>query len=124
MPAADCELDGEVAGAEVVPVSQMWFKELVDNGESDAMRIWTIFASTHPSWPVDDLTSVVAGLLAGEATFYGPVQRNDGVFSLFVEVPFSQYVQLDSRSYDAERGGVPPAPWSKLLASRNVLLAS
>jgi hypothetical protein len=76
---AQLVLDGEVAGAEVVPVSQMWFKELVEQCESDTMRIWTIYANTHATWVVDDLTPLVVGLLAASTTFYGPVSGADGV---------------------------------------------
>ena len=57
----------------------MWFKELVEQCESDTMRIWTIYANTHATWVVDDLTPLVVGLLAASTTFYGPVSGADGV---------------------------------------------
>jgi 5,10-methylene-tetrahydrofolate dehydrogenase/methenyl tetrahydrofolate cyclohydrolase len=43
---------------------------------------------------------------------------------IFVEIPFSQYVQIDSRRYNADVAGRRAKYWSQLVQERNVQLAA
>jgi hypothetical protein len=74
----DLNNDGVVSGDELVPISQAWFKQLVDECD-EGMETWTVFANTHVGWFVDDLTPLVTRLAEAKVCFFGPVQRADGV---------------------------------------------
>ena len=43
---------------------------------------------------------------------------------IFVEIPFSQYVQIDSRRYNADVAGRRTKYWSQLVSERNAQLAA
>ena len=43
--------------------------------------------------------------------FFGPTRRADGVFQLYLPLPYQHIVEVDSTVYDAARTGVAPRDW-------------
>ena len=80
--------------------------------------------NTHCAWCVDDLTPVVAALEIDSKPFFGPVRRGvatstpssvrrvpftqvrraDGVFQLYVELPYHHYLEIDSLTFHGTVG--------------------
>ena len=58
------------------------------------MAVWSVYANTHIAWCVDELTSVVTRLQQDGVKFFGPTRRADGVFQLYVELPYLHYIPL------------------------------
>ena len=84
------------------------------------MRAWTVFCNTHCAWSVSDLTPVVAALELDSKPFFGPVKRADGVFQLYLELPYLHYLEVDSKRYDARVTGRPAKPWAEAVRESSV----
>jgi len=112
----DLNNDGMVSGEELVPITQAWFKTLIDALDEN-MKTWTVFMNTHCAWCVDDLTPVVLSLQKAGVPFFGPTLRADGVRQLYVEVPTHHYVEIDSNAYDESATGIAARPWSEVAAT-------
>jgi len=97
-------------------------KKFMDDQDRD-MQAWTCAMNTHVGFSVDDLTPVVAKLQQRRTPFFGPMLRADGVYQLYIELPYHHYLEVDARKYDerlkkstswaecAKRGGVDREDW-------------
>ena len=117
----DLNGDGRVEGAEMRKLTQEWFKGLVDAADQD-MQIWTVYANTHIAFCVDDLTPTILALQREGVPFFGPTLREDGVFQLYIQVPYLHYVEVDSTTYDAVATGRPARPWSQIMKESKKVL--
>ena len=54
------------------------------------------------------------------APFFGPTQRADGVFQLYLELPYLHYLEVDSKRYDARVTGRPAKPWAEAVRESSV----
>ena len=115
MGGVDLDGDGIVSGDEVVPITQKFMAELIDRVDGD-MKVWSVYANTHVGWCVADLTPTVLALQADGVPFFGPTRRADGVFQLYLELPYLHYLEVDSLCYDAARTGIEAKPWSEVAA--------
>ena len=43
-----------------------------------------------------------------------PTLRLDGVYQLYVELPYLHYLEVDSNVYDASKTGRPARPWAEV----------
>ena len=68
--------------------------------------------NTHCAWSVDDLTPVVAALEVDSKPFFGPVKRADGVFQLYVELPYHHYLEIDSLTFKGTVGTPSARAWA------------
>ena len=64
-------------------------------------------------WSVDDLTPIVAALEIDSKPFFGPVRRADGVFQLYVELPYHHYLEIDSLTFDGTVGTPSARAWAE-----------
>jgi len=97
-------------------------KRFMDAQDRD-MQMWACAMNTHVGFSVDDLSPIVAKLQQRRQPFFGPTLRADGVYQLYVELPYHHYIEIDSRVYDerlkrsmswkecAARGGVDREDW-------------
>jgi hypothetical protein len=95
------------------------------------MRAWTVFCAgpasmasastpstrlragnTHCAWCVADLTKIVAALEIDSKPFFGPVKRADGVFQLYVELPYHHYLEIDSLTFHGTVGTPSARAWA------------
>ena len=67
----------------------------------------------HP--PVADLTPVVAALEIDSKPFFGPVRRADGVFQLYVELPYHHYLEIDSLTFHGTVGTPSARAWADVV---------
>ena len=107
----DVHGDGVVSKDEMKPITEATIQEWVDEADDD-MRAWTVFCNTHCAWSVDDLTPVVAALELGSKPFFGPVKRADGVFQLYVELPYHHYLEIDSLTFKGTVGTTSARAWA------------
>ena len=112
----DLDGDGIVSGDEIVPITQKWMASLIDQADGD-MKIWSVYANTHVGWAVADLTPIVLAFQADRVPFFGPTRRADGVYQLYVELPYLHYLEVDSLVYRAERTGRPARPWTEVASA-------
>ena len=89
---------------------------------------------THCAWSVDDLTPVVAALEIDSKPFFGPVRRGvatptpsmrrvpftqvrraDGVFQLYVELPYHHYLEIDSLTFKGTVGTPSVQAWADVV---------
>ena len=89
-------------------------KEWVDEADDD-MRAWTVFCNTHCAWSVSDLTPIVAALELDAKPFFGPVRRADGVFQLYVELPYHHYLEIDSLTFSGTVGTPSARAWADVV---------
>ena len=87
-------------------------QEWIDAADDD-MRAWTVFCNTHCAWCVDDLTPVVAALEIDSKPFFGPVRRGDGVYQLYVELPYHHYLEIDSLTFKGTVGTPAARAWAE-----------
>ena len=106
----DLDGDGVVSGDELVPMDAQLVASVVEAGAGN-MTEWSALLNTHVGWAVADLTPVVLALQRDGVPFYGPTQRADGVFQLYLPLPHLHIVEVDSTVYDARRTGVAPRAW-------------
>ena len=59
----------------------------------------------------------MARLQADAKPFFGPTRRADGVYQLYVELPYLHYLEVDSLVYRAERTGRPARPWTEVASA-------
>ena len=81
----------------------------------DDMRAWTVFCNTHCAWSVSDLTPIVAALEIDSKPFFGPVRRADGVFQLYVELPYHHYLEIDSLTFKGTVGTPSAQAWADVV---------
>lgn len=108
--------DGVVSGDEMQPITQKFIAELIDASDGD-MKVWSVFCNTHIGWCVAELTSMVLALKADGVPFFGPTRRADGVYQLYVELPYLHYLEIDSLQYDDAQTGIEARPWSEVTGS-------
>ena len=113
----DLNGDGIVSEDEMVDINQQFIASLVDGADQD-MAVWSVYANTHVAWCVAELTSVVRRLLEDGVPFFGPTRRADGVYQLYVELPYLHYLEVDSLVYDGEVAGKPAVGWGDLARRR------
>ena len=127
----DLDGDGVVSKEEMGPITEATLQEWIDDADDD-MRAWTVFCAgpassmasastpstrlragnTHCAWCVDDLTPVVAALEVDSKPFFGPVKRADGVFQLYVELPYHHYLEIDSLTFHGTVGTPSARAWA------------
>ena len=83
---------------------------VVDAARGD-MSGWSALMNTHVGWAVADLTPVVLALMHDGVAFHGPTQRADGVYQLYVPLPYLHIVEVDAMAYDAAVTGLAPRRW-------------
>ena len=71
--------------------------------------------NTHCAWSVSDLTPIVAALEIDSKPFFGPVQRADGVFQLYVELPYHHYLEIDSLTFKGTVGTPAAQAWADVV---------
>lgn len=113
----DLNGDGIVSEDEMVDIDQQFIASLVDGADQD-MAVWSVYANTHVAWCVAELTSVARRLLEDGVPFFGPTRRADGVYQLYVELPYLHYLEVDSLVYDGEVAGKPAVGWGDLARRR------
>uniref|UniRef100_A0A7S3LN49 Uncharacterized protein n=1 Tax=Aplanochytrium stocchinoi TaxID=215587 RepID=A0A7S3LN49_9STRA len=74
--------------------------------------VWTPWMINHPAYTVKDVTPLVKRLVEDKQPFFGPVMREDGVYQIYIRVPHSFYMEVDSAKYDPEVGGKPVTTWA------------
>ena len=119
MGGVDTNGDGIVSGDEMQPITQKFIASLIDAADED-MKVWSVYANTHVGWCVADLTPTVARLQRDGVPFFGPTQRADGVFQVYLELPYLHYLEVDSRRYDARVTGRPAKPWAEAVRESSV----
>ena len=117
MGGIDSNGDGIVSGDEMQPITQKWIASLIDKADAD-MHCWTVYANTHVGWCVADLTPTVRALQQDGLPFFGPTMRADGVYQLYIELPYLHYLEIDSIVYDAAATGLPAKAWSEVVKGR------
>ena len=130
----DLDGDGVVSKEEMGPITEHTIQEWIDEVDDD-MRAWTVFCNTHCAWSVDDLTPVVAALEIDSKPFFGPVRRGvatstpssvrrvpftqvrraDGVFQLYVELPYHHYLEIDSLTFHGTVGTPSARAWADVV---------
>ncbi|CAH0369348.1 unnamed protein product [Pelagomonas calceolata] len=95
-------------------ITEATLQEWIDEADDD-MRAWTVFCNTHCAWSVDDLTPVVAALEIDSKPFFGPVRRADGVFQLYVELPYHHYLEIDSLTFNGTVGTPSARAWADVV---------
>ena len=113
MGGIDIDGDGIVSGDEMMPITQKFIAELIDSVDGD-MKVWSVYANTHVGWCVADLTPMVERLQRDGVPFFGPTRRADGVFQLYLELPYHHFLEVDSLEYDETRTGVGAKPWTEV----------
>ena len=78
-------------------------------------RQCSIRAFASARWTVDDLTPVVAALEIDSKPFFGPVKRADGVFQLYVELPYHHYLEIDSLTFHGTVGTPSARAWADVV---------
>jgi len=106
----DLDDDGVVSKEEMGPITEATIQEWVDAADDD-MRAWTVFCNTHCAWSVADLTPIVAALEVESKPFFGPVRRADGIFQLYVELPYHHYLEIDSLTFNGTVGTPSAQAW-------------
>ena len=106
----DLNGDGVVSGDELVPMDAQLMSSVVEAAAGNFSQ-WSGMMNTHVGWAVADLTPIVLALQKDGVPFYGPTQRADGVFQLYLALPYQHIVEVDSTIYDAARTGVAPLEW-------------
>lgn len=109
----DLNGDGIVDESEMVELDQRFIASLIDAADQD-MAVWSVYANTHIAWCVDELTSVVTRLQQDGVKFFGPTRRADGVFQLYVELPYLHYIEIDSLVYDEKATGRAARGWDRV----------
>mgnify|MGYP006883838844 CR=1 FL=1 len=76
--------------------------------------------SAAPSVPPDvrqfaELTGVVGKLLEDGVPFFGPTRRADGVFQLYVELPYHHYLEIDSLTFNGTVGTPSATAWADVV---------
>ena len=110
----DVNGDGVVSKEEMGPITEATLQEWIDEADDD-MRAWTVFCNTHCGWCVDDLTPLVAALEIDAKPFFGPVKRADGVFQLYVELPYHHYLEIDSLTFHGTVGTPSARAWADVV---------
>ena len=67
------------------------------------------------AWSVDNLTPIVAALELDAKPFFGPVRRADGVFQLYVELPYHHYLEIDSLTFRGTVGTPSARAWADVV---------
>ena len=106
----DLNGDGVVSGDELVPMDAQLMASAVEAAAGNLTQ-WSAVMNTHVGWAVADLTPIVLALQSDGVPFFGPTQRADGVFQLYLPLPYEHIVEVDSTVYDAARTGVAPRDW-------------
>ena len=115
------------------PATEATIQEWIDEADDD-MQAWTVFCAgpasmasastpstrlragnTHCAWSVSDLTPIVAALEIDAKPFFGPVKRADGVFQLYVELPYHHYLEIDSLTFDGTVGTPSARAWADVV---------
>jgi hypothetical protein len=118
---------------EMVPITEATIQSWIDEVDDD-MQAWTVFCAgpasmasattpptrlragnTHCAWSVSDLTPIVAALEIDSKPFFGPVQRADGVFQLYVELPYHHYLEIDSLTFNGTVGTPSARTWADVV---------
>ena len=60
-------------------------------------------------------TPVVAALEIDSKPFFGPVKRADGVFQLYVELPYHHYLEIDSLTFNGTVGTPAAQAWADVV---------
>ena len=127
-------LNAVVSKDEMSPITEATIQEWIDEVDDD-MRAWTVFCNTHCAWSVDDLTPIVAALEIDSKPFFGPVRRGvatstpssvrrvpftqvrraDGVFQLYVELPYHHYLEIDSLTFHGTVGTPSARAWADVV---------
>ena len=110
----DLDGDGVVSKEEMGPITEATIQSWIDEVDDD-MRAWTVFCNTHCAWSVDDLTPIVAALEIDSKPFFGPVRRADGVFQLYVELPYHHYLEIDSLTFHGTVGTPSARAWADVV---------
>ena len=111
-------------------ITEATLQEWIDEADDD-MQAWTVFCAgpasmasastpstrlragnTHCAWSVADLTPIVAALELDSKPFFGPVRRADGVFQLYVELPYHHYLEIDSLTFNGTVGTPSAQTWA------------
>ena len=74
--------------------------------------IWTPWMTNHTAYTVEDLTPIVTKLYGDNQPFFGPVLREDGVYQVYIRVPYAFYLEIDSASYNPKLGKKPVTSWA------------
>ena len=125
--------DGVVSKEEMAEITETTLQEWIDEADDD-MNAWTVFCNTHCAWSVDDLTPIVAALEIDAKPFFGPVHRGvatsmppmrrvpftqvrraDGVFQLYVELPYHHYLEIDSLTFNGTVGTPSAQAWADVV---------
>ena len=110
----DLDGDGVVSKEEMRSITEATLQEWIDEVDDD-MNAWTVFCNTHCAWSVDDLTPIVAALELDSKPFFGPLKRADGVFQLYVELPYHHYLEIDSLTFNGTVGTPSAKAWADVV---------
>eukprot|EP00510_Aplanochytrium_minuta_P001945 CAMPEP_0184018554 /NCGR_PEP_ID=MMETSP0954-20121128/8215_1 /TAXON_ID=627963 /ORGANISM="Aplanochytrium sp, Strain PBS07" /LENGTH=98 /DNA_ID=CAMNT_0026300031 /DNA_START=651 /DNA_END=947 /DNA_ORIENTATION=- len=80
--------------------------------ESDKhCTVWTPWMINHSAFAIDDMSQLVKRLKEDDQPFFGPVRREDGVYQIYVRIPYAFYFEIDSGKYDVKVGGKETTTW-------------